>query len=299
MSLSINKLVVIDMNIFIEKSISNNIIDQCIINTIQKYIHNNYKIILWISHNTFENCKIVRKYLDKLANNININISYMDIHNCAKENLLDLFWMSMDKTILYDTTSSFFTGNYKNLLLSQILNIDYIPPKYIFTCYNKPIIEHVIEKEVIIMCGLNPALIDHADTCIAKIFANKYNKTSLNQYEVLDMLESCEELNNKLPNNNMMNFAKEIIKTKSIIFNSSNSTICERLKFVNFAKDNNVNCRCVWLKMSLEEAIQKNTDLSFPCGQIIPNAIIYKMNNNFEIPTENEGFVICKFIICH
>lgn len=86
---------------------------------------------------------------------------------------------------------------------------------------------------------------------------------------------------------NMLKFGKiQIDLKKSIIFDALNSTIKKRKEYIDFANDNKIQIRCIYMNTSLSEAMIYNSKREKPVPKIVYN--VYK--KHFVLPTLEEGF---------
>lgn len=83
---------------------------------------------------------------------------------------------------------------------------------------------------------------------------------------------------------------KELEKKKSIVFVATNVTREKRKIYIDFAKNKNIDLRCIWLNNTLQNILDRNKGRPKP----VPNVAIYTANKRFEIPSENEGFKLIK-----
>jgi bifunctional polynucleotide phosphatase/kinase len=84
----------------------------------------------------------------------------------------------------------------------------------------------------------------------------------------------------------MIKAASEFIKDdSSIVFDATNPSKKKRAEYIEFAKDNKLPVRCIYMDTSLEESMDRNKKREKPVPRIVYN--IY--NKNFEMPTIDEG----------
>jgi len=88
----------------------------------------------------------------------------------------------------------------------------------------------------------------------------------------------------------MIEQAEKYIKTKSVIFDGTNGTIQKRKLYVDFAKNNHLYVKCIWINRPVEMAFEQIKRRKVEGGHYIPQRILTDYSEKFEIPTEEEGF---------
>ena len=88
----------------------------------------------------------------------------------------------------------------------------------------------------------------------------------------------------------MIEQAKKYINKKSIIFDGTNGTIIKRKVYIDFAKENNLHVKCVWINRKVETAYEQIKKRKLEGGNYIPQRVLNDYSEKFEIPTEKEGF---------
>jgi bifunctional polynucleotide phosphatase/kinase len=87
----------------------------------------------------------------------------------------------------------------------------------------------------------------------------------------------------------MLKVAETFIKNKkSIVFDSTNSSIKKRKEYIDFAKKHKYLIRCVHVNTSLDISYKRNK--SRPEDQQVPKIAYSVYTKYYEEPTENEGF---------
>lgn len=82
----------------------------------------------------------------------------------------------------------------------------------------------------------------------------------------------------------------EIEKGKSVVIDATNPSIKKRAEYIDIAKEYKIPVRCIYIEISIDEAVYRNNKREKGVPKIVYN--IFK--KNLEIPTENEG---CEVII--
>lgn len=77
-----------------------------------------------------------------------------------------------------------------------------------------------------------------------------------------------------------------VIEGKSIVFDATNGPRKKRAEYVEFAKKHGLSIRCIIMKTSMEESMQRNNRRETPVPKIVYN--IYK--KNYDEPFADEGF---------
>lgn len=131
------------------------------------------------------------------------------------------------------------------------------------------------EKEVIIMIGY-PA---SGKSTIAKTIFEP------NGYKIID----GDAL--KTPTK-MIKEANKYIKNNSIVFDATNGTKERRNYYIDFAKANNLNVRCIWKTTSIDKAMEQNKKRELEGGVKIPNIVFYVYKKKFEEPTKEECEIV-------
>jgi len=160
-------------------------------------------------------------------------------------------------------------------VFAQNIGIKCITPESIFHVHEEIIVDDIIlsdNPEIIIMVGY-PA--SGKSTIAKEICKNdKYIHIEGDIYKT-----SPKMIKASLP---------YILESKSIVFDATNSSIKKRLTYINLAKKNNMDVRCVYMSTSLDISL-KNNRLREEDSQI-PKIAYSVYNKHFETPTMEEDF---------
>jgi bifunctional polynucleotide phosphatase/kinase len=88
----------------------------------------------------------------------------------------------------------------------------------------------------------------------------------------------------------MIKEASKHIKNHSIIFDGTNGTSKKRKVYIDYAKENNRNVKCIWLNTSTEQSIEQIKKRKTEGGHYVPKIALYTYQKYFEKPCESEGF---------
>ena len=186
----------------------------------------------------------------------------------------------------YSKKNSFYVGDALNREgdwsgvdkeLAINIGIQYYSPEEIFEfktgeeCYEY-YIKNVEHKEIIIMVGYQGS---GKSTLASSFDEEKYHVISG------DIFKTPEK---------MIKEASKYIKTKSIIFDATNGTIEKRNKYIQFAQKYKLPCRCIWLNVTIDVAIQRIAIRFHNGGNYVSKIALYKLRKSFEEPTPDEGF---------
>ena len=244
--------------------------------TIEQYISEDYIIIFWTNQSkTWKN--------DMIRNVASTFSIHPKLVICTKKSIYkpnrDYFIREIND-MSFDTTESFMVGDALgrdgdhsdvDFLGSIELGIDCYSPEDIFFEDEIDIsIDSYEGIEVIIMCGYPGS----GKSTIANTFPNYHICSG-------DILKTPKK---------MLKDGEKWINTKSVIFDATNMTREKRSIYVNFAHDNDVHIRCIWLDITAQESITRNIARLQKGGKRVPNIAIYKLRKTFEEPTECEGF---------
>jgi bifunctional polynucleotide phosphatase/kinase len=84
--------------------------------------------------------------------------------------------------------------------------------------------------------------------------------------------------------------AKKYVNTSSIIFDATNGTKERREILIEFAQRHDLPIRCLWLNVSIDEAIDRVKQREMNGGCHVPKIALYTFRKRFEEPNEDEGF---------
>lgn len=136
--------------------------------------------------------------------------------------------------------------------------------------------ESVVSQEIVIMVGYPGS---GKSTYAEELFGKKNNYVIIHG----DDLKTSKK---------MITAASEHVKFgKSVVFDSTNPSKKRRKEYIDFAKINGVQVRCIHVTTSLEESWKRNN--MRPKENIVPRIVYNIYKKNFELPEENEG---CKLI---
>jgi len=131
--------------------------------------------------------------------------------------------------------------------------------------------ENKDEKEVVIMVGMPGS------------GKSSFCKTKLPDYKLI-----CGDTFKTQPK--MIKEASKHIKNHSIIFDGTNGTSKKRKVYIDYAKENNRNVKCIWLNTSTEQSIEQIKKRKTEGGHYVPKIALYTYQKYFEKPCESEGF---------
>ena len=131
--------------------------------------------------------------------------------------------------------------------------------------------ENKDEKEVVIMVGMPGS------------GKSSFCKTKLPDYKLI-----CGDIFKTQPK--MIKEASKHIKNHSIIFDGTNGTSKKRKVYIDYAKENNRNVKCIWLNTSTEQSIEQIKKRKTEGGHYVPKIALYTYQKYFEKPCESEGF---------
>ena len=131
--------------------------------------------------------------------------------------------------------------------------------------------ENKDENEVVIMVGMPGS------------GKSSFCKTKLPKYKLI-----CGDTFKTQPK--MIKEATKHIKKHSIIFDGTNGTSKKRKVYIDYAKENNRNVKCIWLNTSTEQSIEQIKKRKTEGGHYVPKIALYTYKKYFETPCENEGF---------
>lgn len=165
--------------------------------------------------------------------------------------------------------------------VAKALNVKYYTPEEIFPVESDELSVDIEESdilEVIILVGYQGS--GKSTIC----------KDNFPNYKVIsgDVL--------KTPNN-MIKEAKKYIETQSIIFDATNGTLERRKLYIDLAKKYNRQIRCIWLDISIDNAIKRLSIRESKGGTHVPKIALYTFRKKFIEPNENEGFELWHFEI--
>ena len=86
----------------------------------------------------------------------------------------------------------------------------------------------------------------------------------------------------------MIKEARNYIEDYSIIFDATNGTIEKRKKYINFATENNVEARIVWINVDIDVAIERLSRRVYEGGAKVPKMALYIYRKHFEEPFDHE-----------
>ena len=135
----------------------------------------------------------------------------------------------------------------------------------------KGIYEDKINKEIVIMVGMPGS------------GKSTFCQNNLTNYHLIcgDTYKTQQK---------MIQQAEKYIKTKSVIFDGTNGTIQKRKLYVDFAKNNHLHVKCIWINRPVEMAYEQIKRRKVEGGHYIPQRILTDYSEKFEIPSEEEGF---------
>lgn len=81
---------------------------------------------------------------------------------------------------------------------------------------------------------------------------------------------------------------------ETISFDSTAGTKERRAEFVQFAKDQNIPAKVIWLRTPIDVAMEQNRQRAAEGGTKIPDIVFYVYRKKFEEPDESEGFTLVK-----
>jgi len=185
----------------------------------------------------------------------------------------------------YSVTKSFMVGDalgrkgdWSNVdkLFAQSLNISVFSPEEIFPLEKIPVpckIPLSYNKEIIVMCGYPGS----GKTFITNQFKNNPN------YKIIsgDIHKSQNE---------MFDLTKQYISKYSVIIDSTNLTVEKRKVYIEFSKSININIRCIFCNVLLNDCIERIKERVKTGGLYVPNVALYKMRKSFIEPSVTEGF---------
>lgn len=80
---------------------------------------------------------------------------------------------------------------------------------------------------------------------------------------------------------------------ESIVFDSTAGTKEKRAKFVEFAKEQHIPVRVIWVQTPIDVAMEQNKQRAAEgIKNKVPDIVFYVYRKNFEEPTEEEGFTL-------
>lgn len=168
----------------------------------------------------------------------------------------------------------------KDIKFAENINVKFYTPEEIFPMeYRKfskiPIIPD--KKEVIIMIGFPGSG--------KSTFINK--QLPVDDYYIVD--------GDTLKTTDKMLKAANKHLDKSIVFDATNGTKEKRKVYIDFAKENNMDVRCIWISTPIEEALENIKIRYEKTGtKKIPLVALMTYQKKFEEPTSDEG---CEVII--
>lgn len=185
----------------------------------------------------------------------------------------------------YHPKESFFVGDAagregdwaaKDKEVAENLGVRFYSPEEIFPLEKKDLKEKDIdytrkEKEVVIMVGY-PA---SGKSTMAKDIFEKKGYVRIDG----DSLKTAPR---------MIKEAQKHISEHSVVFDATNGTKEKRKHFIDFAKEQGLPVKCVWVTTSMEQSMEQNRQRFAEGGPKVPDVVYYVYRKNFEEPTIEE-----------
>jgi len=253
---------------------------------LNQYHEEQYTIIFWTNQTKPWKTTMIENMISQLN-----FIPYVVI--CGKGNYkpdINYFWNCIGRKFNYDHLESFMCGDALNRIDdhsscdldgSIALGIDCYAPEDIFPDDKDKnlIVKKSNNKEIIIMCGYPGS---GKTTIGTSLESAKYKLLSLDEYKTVPKI---------------INYANTIIKHNSLIFDATNMTVAKRKVYVDFATLHEVECRCVFIEMSVQKAIDRISNRVRDGGHKVPKIALYKLRKTFEMPCVQEGFKLLHFTV--
>lgn len=83
---------------------------------------------------------------------------------------------------------------------------------------------------------------------------------------------------------------------KSFVIDNTNITKEDRERYIDIARKKHMSITCCFFKPNIKKSIERNIGRGSKGGRLVPEVVIYNMNNKFEIPSYDEGFNDIYFI---
>jgi bifunctional polynucleotide phosphatase/kinase len=165
----------------------------------------------------------------------------------------------------------------RDRIFAERLGIRFFPSDSFFSLEERifPTIPIPETREVVIMVGY-PA---SGKSTIAKTFPSSYTVIDSDTFKTAKR---------------MIQEAKRY-PTQSIVFDSTAGTKAKRAEFLQFAREQNLSTRTIWVQTPIDVAMEQNKERAKALQkEKIPDIAFYTYRKRFEEPTEEEGFTLLK-----
>lgn len=251
-------------------------------NIVKKYAKDGYRIVFVTEQTKEFKIDMIKEVIKQLKVPITAIIA---MEKDMKKPNPELFNSVITK---YNKETSFYVGDAagregdwadKDIEFAKNINVKFYTPEEIFPMeYRKfPKIKIPEEKEVIIMVG----------------FPGSGKSTFINKQLIPNNYYIVDGDTLKTPVKMLKDANKHL--EQSIVFDATNGTIEKRKIYIDFAKENNMNVRCIWVATPIEEALENVKERYEKTGKKkIPAVALMTYQKNFEEPNDTEG---CEVII--